>query len=93
MSDEVKKLYRSKEDRWLGGVCGGIAAYFNIDAIIVRILFILLALAIGGGILIYVILWIIIPAEPDNLVGKADAFAETDAGDETDAAGESEKEA
>lgn len=71
MADEVKKLYRSKDDRWLGGVCGGIAKYFNVDSTIIRALFILLALAVGGGILVYIILWIIIPEEPDESVAAA----------------------
>jgi phage shock protein PspC (stress-responsive transcriptional regulator) len=66
MSDEVKRLTRSKDDRWLGGVCGGLAQYFNIDSTIVRVLFVLLALIIGGGLLIYLILWIIIPPESDD---------------------------
>lgn len=64
MSDEVKQLYRSKDDRWLAGVCGGLGKYFNIDPTIVRVLFILFAAAVGGGILIYLILWIVIPEEP-----------------------------
>ena len=63
MADEVKKLYRSKDDRWLGGVCGGIAKYFNVDSTVIRVHFILLALVIGGGILVYIILWIVIPKE------------------------------
>ena len=71
MSDEVKKLYRSEDDRWIAGVCGGIGEYFNIDPTLVRVLFILFALAVGGGILIYIILWIVMPAHPDSL-----AFAE-----------------
>ena len=77
MADEVKKLYRSKDDRWLGGVCGGIAKYFNVDSTVIRVLFILLALAIGGGILVYIILWIVIPEEPDGLVAEIDTEAES----------------
>ena len=66
MSDDVKRLYRSNDDRWLGGVCGGLAKYFGIDSTLVRLIFILLALIIGGGLLIYIIMWIIIPQEPDG---------------------------
>ena len=73
MADEVKKLYRSKDDRWLGGVCGGIAKYFNVDSTIIRVLFILLALIIGGGILVYIILWIVIPEEPADSVAATPA--------------------
>ena len=79
MADEVKKLYRSKDDRWLGGVCGGIARYFNVDSTIIRVLFILLALVIGGGILVYIILWIIIPEEPDDLAVESAPEAESEA--------------
>lgn len=72
MSDDVKKLYRSTDDRWLGGVCGGIAQYFNIDAILIRILFIILGLIGLGGVLLYVILWIIIPEQPSGSGEAAD---------------------
>ena len=77
MADEVKKLYRSKDDRWLGGVCGGIAKYFNVDSTIIRVLFILFALVIGGGILVYIILWIVIPEEPDDLAAESTTEAES----------------
>lgn len=77
MADEVKKLYRSKEDRWLGGVCGGLGVYFNVDSTLIRVLFILFALAIGGGILAYIILWIIIPEEPDGLAAESVAEVES----------------
>ena len=73
MSDGTKKLHRSKDDRWLAGVCGGIAEYFNIDGTLVRVLFILFGFAVGGGILIYVILWIIMPEAPDDLLDEAGA--------------------
>jgi phage shock protein C len=80
MADEVKKLYRSKEDRWLGGVCGGLAKYFNVDSTLIRVLFILFALAIGGGILAYIIMWIVIPEEPDSL--DAESVAEVEGAEE-----------
>ena len=58
----VKKLYRSKTNRWLGGVCGGIGEYFNVDPTVVRILYIIgTFLSMGFGLLLYIILWIIIP--------------------------------
>ena len=71
MSDGVKKLHRSEDDRWLAGVCGGIADYFNVDSTLVRVLFILFGFLVGGGILIYIILWIIMPQAP-NIVVKDD---------------------
>jgi phage shock protein PspC (stress-responsive transcriptional regulator) len=58
-----KRLYRDVDDRVLGGVCAGIAAYFNIDALVVRILFIIAALVSLGTIVpVYIILWIALPA-------------------------------
>ena len=61
MSD--KKLTRSTDDRVLAGVAGGLAEYFSIDPALVRILFVLVAIFGGGitGILIYIVLWIIMP--------------------------------
>lgn len=56
-----KRLYRDIDNRILGGVCSGIAAYFGIDPWIVRAIFIIVALAGGGGIFVYLILWLIIP--------------------------------
>lgn len=61
----MKKLYRSKKDRKLAGVCGGLGEYFGIDPTLIRVGFVLLALP-GGlpGVLPYLILWIVIPEEP-----------------------------
>ncbi len=58
-----KKWYRSRNDKMIGGVAGGIADYFEIDPVIVRIIFVC-ALFFGAGILAYILLWIIIPEEP-----------------------------
>ena len=71
MSNDVKKLHRSESDRWLAGVCGGIAEYFNVDSTLIRVLFILFGFLVGGGILIYIILWIIMPEAP-AAAAKAD---------------------
>jgi phage shock protein C len=61
---QTKRLRRSRHNRMLGGVCGGIAEYFGIDPTIVRIMFVLLSLP-GGvpGPLIYAILWLALPQE------------------------------
>ena len=56
------KLYRSRSDRWLLGVCGGLAKYFSIDPILVRLLAILLALA-GFGVVAYVLFAVFVPLE------------------------------
>lgn len=57
----TKRLYRDPDNRILGGVCGGLSAYFNTDPILFRILFILISLGMGSGLIIYIILWIAIP--------------------------------
>ena len=58
-----KRLYRSKKDRMICCVCGGIANYFNIDPTLVRLAFVLIAMGAGSGILAYIIAAIIIPDE------------------------------
>ena len=60
---ETHRLYRSKTESMIGGVCGGLGAYFGIDPTLVRLIFVLLAVFGGGGVLIYLILWIVIPLE------------------------------
>ncbi|NLJ60124.1 MAG: PspC domain-containing protein [Firmicutes bacterium] len=60
----VKRLYRSRYEKKLGGVCAGLAKYFEIDVSLVRLLWILLAVVYGSGILAYIIAWVIIPEEP-----------------------------
>ena len=62
--ENSKKLYRSK-NKWIAGVCGGIAEYFNVDPIIVRIIWLVLALGYGVGILAYIIAWLLIPKNPN----------------------------
>ncbi|NJK87360.1 MAG: PspC domain-containing protein [Bacteroidales bacterium] len=57
----TKRIYRDPDNRVLGGVCGGLGHYFNIDPLIFRILFIVLFFGYGTGLLIYIIMWIIIP--------------------------------
>ncbi len=59
-----KKLYRSLTDRKLAGVCGGLAQYFDVDSTVIRIIFLVLLFFIGGGLLIYLIIWICAPEEP-----------------------------
>ena len=62
-----KRLYKSKENRMLDGVCGGIAEYFNIDPTIVRLAWAIFSLAGGSGVLAYIIASIIIPEKPRNM--------------------------
>lgn len=63
----TKRLYRSSTDRKIAGVCGGIAEYLKIDPVIVRVVAFLLVLP-GGlpGILPYVVMWIIVPVNPNR---------------------------
>ena len=56
-----KRFTRSRRDKKIAGVCGGLAQYFDIDATLVRVVFVLLALFSGGGLLLYVILWLVMP--------------------------------
>lgn len=62
-----KRLYKSKTDKKLCGVCGGIAKYFNVDSTVIRLAFVLLTLCVGGGLLAYLICAIVMPDEPDIL--------------------------
>lgn len=68
MENLDKKIYRSKDEYIVGGVASGLSSYFKVDTIIVRLIFILLTLWGGSGVLIYLILWLIIPKEPG--IGK-----------------------
>lgn len=56
-----RRLYRNPNDKMLGGVCSGLANYFDIDTVIVRLVFAILFLTMGVGVLAYIIAWIIIP--------------------------------
>jgi len=62
--EKNKRLYRSAKSKVFGGVAGGIAEYFDIDPIIIRLLFVIIAFAGGGGVIVYLILWIALPLEP-----------------------------
>ena len=64
MSTEYRKLYRSRKDRMIGGVCGGLAKYFNMDPTIIRLIAVLGLVAVGGTFLAYIILLIVLPEEP-----------------------------
>jgi phage shock protein C len=59
-----QRLYRSQNERMLAGVCGGLGKFFGIDPTIMRLIFVVLALMGGPGLLIYIIMWIVVPEEP-----------------------------
>ena len=61
---EPKRLYRSNTDRKVGGVAGGLGEYFRMDPLLIRLIFVILTLAGGGGVLIYIVLWIVTPENP-----------------------------
>ena len=60
----MKKLYRSKTDKKLCEVCGGIAEYFEMDSTLVRLAWVLFALCVGSGIIAYIIAALIMPNPP-----------------------------
>jgi len=66
MTEEVKKLYRSREERMVAGVCAGLAEYTNLDPTIVRLLFVAVSLlgAAPGMVLAYLAMMIVVPEEP-----------------------------
>jgi len=62
---ETKKLYRSRTDRMIAGVCGGLGKYLGIDPTLIRLIFALLVFfGVGSGLLVYLILMIVVPEEP-----------------------------
>jgi phage shock protein C len=61
--DPTRKLYRSRTNRQVAGVCAGLAQYFNIDVTLIRVLFVLLTVLGGAGLVLYVAMWIIVPKE------------------------------
>lgn len=64
MNMEEKRVYRSRTDRVLGGVCSGLGKYFGLDPVLIRVLWAIAFFVGGAGLLAYIIAWIIIPEEP-----------------------------
>ena len=58
-----KRFYLSTTDKKIGGVCGGLAEYFDIDPLLVRIAFLFLIFCVGGGLMLYLILWLLAPKQ------------------------------
>ena len=63
-----KKLYRSRTDKKLAGVCGGLAKYLNMDTTIVRLIWALVTLFAGAGLLAYIVCALVIPEEPETFL-------------------------
>lgn len=59
-----KKLYRSRTERQIAGICGGLAEYFDLDPTLVRVLMVAFALLHGAGFLFYILAWLFIPEAP-----------------------------
>ena len=66
-----KKLYRSRNDKKVCGVCAGLAKYLGMDVSIMRLIVVLLTLFVGGGLIAYIICALVIPEEPENIVEEA----------------------
>lgn len=63
-----KKLYRSKTNKTIAGVCGGLAEYINMDPTVVRLLWVLITAFAGAGLIAYLVCAIVIPEKPDDIV-------------------------
>ncbi|MFQ5799026.1 MAG: PspC domain-containing protein, partial [Bacteroidota bacterium] len=68
MNQKPKRLYKSRRDRMIDGVCGGFAEYLDVDPTMVRILWVLMTLMGGAGILLYIAGMIIMPVNPEHIV-------------------------
>ena len=71
-----RRLYRSRSDRMIWGVCGGLAGYFDIDSTIVRVIALLLIFASGIGVLAYIIMAIVVPLESSKATEPKEAIKE-----------------
>lgn len=65
---EPNRLYRARKDSKIAGVCGGLARYFGIDSTWVRLFFILFFFLGGSALLVYIIMWLIVPLAPENTI-------------------------
>lgn len=65
-----KRLYRDENDKIIGGVCAGLANYFGIDVVIVRVIFVVLAISFGFGLIPYIILWVVSPSSSTKVIGS-----------------------
>lgn len=63
-----RRLFRSRTERKIAGICGGLAVYFRVDPFLFRLIFVLFFLAGGAALFIYLIMWLLVPLEPINAV-------------------------
>ena len=64
MGEHVKRLYRSRDDRVIWGICGGIGKYFGVDPVLIRVIWVVTVIFAGWSILAYLILRLVVPLEP-----------------------------
>lgn len=73
---ETKRIFRSRSDRMIAGVAGGLASYLKIDPLFLRIAFVALILFNGVGVLAYLVLWLLLPSEDSSAVGSREQVRE-----------------
>jgi len=71
----TKRLMRSSTDKKIAGVCSGLAEYFDLDPTVIRLVWLLLVLFAGTGVLVYIILWIVLPLAPASIVPTSSTSA------------------
>ena len=71
LSKPYRKLWRSRRERKIAGVCGGLANYYNIDPFWIRLIFIIFFLLGGAACIVYVLMWLLIPLEPEDRNNKS----------------------
>ena len=69
MTQSARKLYRSRNNRMIAGVCSGLGEYFSVDPTLIRLLFVFTAILGGPGLIAYIIFWIVVPPEPEVTSG------------------------
>jgi phage shock protein C len=62
-ASDIRRVHRSRKDRVIGGVCGGLGRYFGVDPVLLRVAAVALALSAGVGILAYIVAWVVIPED------------------------------
>ena len=62
----IRKVYRSRQNRVISGICGGLGEYFNVDPVLIRVIWVVTILAWGAGIIAYLIAWLAIPLNPED---------------------------
>lgn len=79
MAEPSKRLYRSTDDRLIGGVCGGLAEYFGIDATLVRLVWVVLTLvtSLAPGVIVYILALLLMPERPYAEAAEPEALEES----------------